>query len=142
MTQTFRVRDFMTTSLNTVTADTEIMHAVRTLVEHDISGLIVVDDDDRLVGILTERDCIAVALQAGYHDEAGGQVKDFMTTDVATVTADASMMDLAETFSRASYRRCPVIENGLPVGLISRRDVLRALTDGSWFAAPANRERS
>lgn len=138
MIQPLRIRDFMATNLHTVTPDTEIMSAVKLLVDLDISGLLVTDDGGALVGVLTERDCIDVALQSGYFDEAGGLVQDFMTTDVETIDADASMMDLAETFTRAPFRRFPVVEDGRLIGLISRRDVLRALSSGAWFSAPGH----
>jgi CBS domain-containing protein len=136
MIRPLRIRDFMATNLHTVAPETEIMSAVKMLVDLDISGLLVIDDGGTLVGVLTERDCIDVALQSGYFDEAGGLVQNFMTTDVETIDADVSMMDLAETFTRAPFRRFPVVEDGKLIGLISRRDVLRALTSGAWFSAP------
>ena len=128
-----RVRDFMKTNPLSISPETEIMRAVHLLVAEDISGLPVTDAQGRLVGILTERDCIAVALQAGYFDELGGRVEQYMTTPVETVEPDSSLMDLAELFARAPFRRCPVVEEGRLVGLICRRDILRALTSGAWF---------
>ena len=128
-----RVRDFMKTNPLSISPETEIMRAVHLLVAEDISGLPVTDAQGRLVGILTERDCIAVALQAGYFDELGGPVEQYMTTAVETVEPDSSLMDLAELFARSPFRRCPVVEEGRLVGLICRRDILRALTSGAWF---------
>ena len=128
-----RVRDFMKTNPLSISPETEIMRAVHLLVAEDISGLPVTDAQGRLVGILTERDCIAVALQAGYFDELGGRVEQHMTTPVETVEPDSSLMDLAELFARSPFRRCPVVEEGRLVGLICRRDILRALTSGAWF---------
>ena len=128
-----RVREFMTKDIVSVTPETEIMRAVHLLVSEDISGLPVVNEQNMLVGILTERDCIAVSLQAGYFDEMGGPVQQYMTTSVETVEPDSSLMDVAELFARSSFRRCPVIEEGKLVGLICRRDILRALTSGAWF---------
>lgn len=133
---TLRVRDYMTTDPVTVRSDVEITRAVHSLVEHDVSGMPVVDADGYLVGILTERDCIRVTLEAGYHDEAGGPVSRFMTTDVRTMHPDDSLVDAAELFADAPIRRCPVVADGRLVGLICRRDVLRALTRHPWFAAP------
>ena len=131
-----RVRDFMTADPLCITPDTEIMRAVHLLVTEDISGLPVIDANGMLAGILTERDCIKVALQAGYHDELGAQVEDCMTRNVETATPDGSLMDLAELFARSPFRRCPVVEDGRLVGLICRRDILRALAGGAWFADP------
>ncbi len=129
-----RVRDYMSRDLLTVSPETEIMRAIHLLVEHDVSGLPVVDGQNRLCGILTERDCIRIALQAGYFDEAGGRVADYMSPSVHTVTPDDTLMDLAELFVESPFRRCPVVEDGRLVGLICRRDVLRALKGGAWFA--------
>jgi CBS domain-containing protein len=128
-----RVRDFMTTDPVSITPETEIMRAVHLFGSEDISGLPVVDEQGMLVGILTERDCIEVALQAGYFDELGGRVEQYMTTPVQTAEPDSSLIDLAELFVRSPFRRCPVIEEGKLVGLICRRDILRALTSGAWF---------
>ena len=133
MNTPLRVREHMTTDLVTITPDTEIMRAVYLLVEHDISGMPVVDERGNLIGILTERDCIATAIQAGYFDEAGGSVRDFMSSPVETAAADDSLMDIAERLSKSIYRRFPVVEDGRLIGLISRRDVLEALKQGSWF---------
>lgn len=123
----------MTPNTTQVTPEIEIMKVIALLVERDISGLPVVDDNGTLVGFVTERDCIRIALQAGYLDEIGGPVADFMTREVHCVHPEDSLMDVGELFATSPFRRAPVVENGILVGLISRRDVLRALTRGSWF---------
>ena len=128
-----RVRDFMVTDVLSVAPETEIMRAVHLLVSRDISGLPVVDEQGMLLGIVTERDCIEVALHAGYYDELGGRVEQYMTSQVETVGPDTTLMDLAEIFARSPFRRCPVVEDGKVIGLICRRDILRALTSGAWF---------
>lgn len=134
-----RVRDFMATSVLTVSPDTEIMRAIRLLVDEDLSGFPVVNEARELVGFLTERDVIRTAIQAGYFDEIGGSVADHMTRDIRTVHPDDSLMDVAELFADAPFRRCPVIEDGRLVGLICRRDVLRAMTESAWFAQDAEK---
>lgn len=129
-----RVRDHMVTDLVTVGPDTEVMAVVETLLERDISGVLVLDSDGALLGILTERDCIAVATQSGYFDVYGGPVRDYMSTELETVSPDDSLMDVAIRLSKTRYRRFPVVEDGRLVGLIGRRDVLRVLASGSWFS--------
>ena len=135
--QPLRVRDFMTPlPLTTVTPGTPIMAAVKLLVDEDISGVIVVDDEQQPVGILTERDCIRTALQSGYFDEDAGTVGAYMSRQLHTVNPDDSLMDVAEIFAESPFRRCPVVENGRLVGLIVRRQVLSALKESAWFNTP------
>lgn len=123
-----KVRDCMTTSLVTLTPTTEILRAVQTLLKHDIAGAPVVDDQGNLVGVLTERDCMRVVLHAGYHSDHGGLVSDFMSPDVETIPADASIVDAAKLFFGERFHRYPVVDyDDRLLGQISRRDVLRAL---------------
>jgi CBS domain-containing protein len=77
--------------------------------------------------MLSERDCIKVALDAGYYSEAGGKVSEYMAFDVRTIEADMSILELAELFLKESYRRYPVVDDNRLVGQVSIRDVLRAL---------------
>ena len=131
-----RVSDYMGEVPLTVTADMPIMAAVGLLVEHDISGVIVIDANTTPIGILTERDCIRTALQAGYFDESAGIVGDYMTSDITTAGPEDSLMDVAQLFADSPFRRCPVVAQGRLVGMISRRNVLRALTEATWFPEP------
>lgn len=122
-----RVRDHMTRRLVLLQPDMEIVRATHTLIRNDISGAPVVDPQGRLVGMLTERDCLRVAVQSEYYGTPGGLVRDFMTPDPESVRPDDNIFDLAKRFTEGKYRRYPVIEEGQVVGLISRRDVMRAL---------------
>ncbi len=137
MSVSLRVRDYMTTDLVTVLPQTDITQVVQMLIANDISGVLVVSDSQELLGILTERDCIATASSAGYYDELGGPASDFMSAPVETVSPDENLVDVAIRMTDSPYRRFPVLEDGRLVGLISRRDVLRALGGGSWFAKNA-----
>ena len=132
-TSSLRVTDYMTRKIVTVSPDTELMRAVYLLVAKELSGVPVVDGNKTLVGMLTERDCLAMAINAGYFDEPGGLVEDFMSHPVETVAPQDKLMDIALRFRDTSFRRFPVVENGKLVGIISRRDVLRALKKGVWF---------
>ena len=122
-----KVADYMAVNPVTVTPDMEILQAIHLLVEHRISGAPVVDLRGNLVGMLSEQDCLKVALSASYHGELGGKVEDFMAKELLTVEANASILDMAELFLETSYRRFPVMERQRLIGQVSRRDVLRAL---------------
>lgn len=121
------VRDYMAAHLVKFKPDTDVLDAVHELVKHRIAGAPVVDDHGEVVGMLSEFDCMKVALDAGYYGDAGGPVSDFMTPNVESVDADMSIVDLAEKFINTRYRRFPVMTENRLVGQISRRDVLRAL---------------
>lgn len=121
------VKDYMTKDLITLSPDMEILQAARMLVENRISGAPVVDERGNLIGMLTEKDCLKVALHASYHEEYGGKVSEYMSPQVKTIEADMSIADVAKTFLIDPHRRYPVVEDNRLVGQISRHDVLRAL---------------
>ena len=121
------VSDYMSGKLVTFSPTTGVLDAIQELVEHRIAGAPVVDDHGNLVGMLSEFDCMQVVLSAGYHGEPGGPISDLMVSDVKTVDAGMSIVDLAELFIATRYRRFPVLKDNRLVGQISRRDVLRAL---------------
>ena len=127
MPRSMLVKDHMATELVTLHPDMEILRAAQLLINSDISGAPVLDHHGRLVGVLTERDFMKVALHAGYHGEPGGLVGDYMNSNPVTVSPDDTILELAERFINAKYRRYPVLDGGRLVGLISRRDVMRAI---------------
>jgi CBS domain-containing protein len=105
----------------------EILQATHLLIDNDISGAPVLDKHGRLVGVLTERDCMRVAIRAGYHGEPGGLVKDFMSSNPQWIGPEQSILTLADLFINGRFHRYPVLDNGRLIGVISRRDVMRAL---------------
>ncbi|MDJ0873080.1 MAG: CBS domain-containing protein [Gammaproteobacteria bacterium] len=127
MPKPFSVRDYMSANLVTFTPDTDILNAISQLVEKRISGAPVLDKQGNLVGIVSEKDCLRVALHASYHAESAGTVSEYMHTEVKTVNADTGIVEVARMFLADEYRRYPVIHENRLVGQISRRDALRAL---------------
>ena len=127
MSRPVAVRHYMSASLVTFTPEMNVLRAIQMLVEHRISGAPVVDDHGNLVGLLSEQDCLKVALDAGYHGEYGGLVGEYMTRDVRTVDVDTSILEVAKLFLEKKLRRYPVMEGNRLVGQVSRRDVLKAL---------------
>ena len=122
-------RDYMTTAVATLTPDMNLLDAVQMLLDRHISGAPVVDDTGNLVGILSEKDCLRASLNANYYGDLGGLVADHMQRDVATVSDETAIFDVARLFIDGHFRRYPVVRGHHLVGQISRRDVLRALRD-------------
>jgi CBS domain-containing protein len=129
MPEKIQARQYMSKSLVTLRPNMDVLQAVHLLVEHKISGAPVLDDHGNIVGMLTERDCMEVVLKASYHGELGGQVEQYMSRVVRTVDVDSSLLDLAQMFVNSPYRRYPVMDGNRLVGIISRRDMLRAVQD-------------
>jgi CBS domain-containing protein len=123
------VRDFMATELVVLSPDEDVLRAMRTLLERGISGAPVVDPHGNLLGLLTQRDCLTVAFRTAYHGDTAGHVADFMTREVETIPSEATLVEVIERFYTSTRRRFPVLEENQLVGLISRRDVLRAFLD-------------
>ena len=121
------VKDYMTGKLVTFHPDTDVLDAIHELVRNNIAGAPVVDDNGELVGMISELDCMKIALQANYHGDWGGPVSDYMTSDAQTVDGNMSIVDLAQRFMDTGFRRFPVVLEQRLIGQISRRDVLRAL---------------
>ncbi len=120
-------REIMHPDPVTVTPDMPVLDAVRTLVRKGYSGAPVVDASGTLVGILSERDCIAALAAAAFHDTPGETVASRMSGHPKTVSADADVFRLAMLFVEHPFRRLPVVENGRVIGLVARRDLMKAL---------------
>jgi predicted transcriptional regulator len=124
-----RARDIMVTKPLAFTPDRRLLDAVRVLIDQRIPGAPVVDDQGNLVGALTEQTFLESVVVAGYHGEGGGRVGDHMNEEVQTVNVDASLFDIATLFIETGYRWFPVVDENRLVGVVARREVLRAIID-------------
>ena len=126
-----RIRDFMATQVVTLAPDLEILRAMELLLQKKFSGAPVVDENGKLLGVLSKKDCLKAALNASYHQQWGGVVADYMSTSVESLDADLDLVAAAKRFLASHCRRFPVMEDGRMIGQISRVDLLRALAE-SW----------
>jgi len=104
MLQSVKVKDYMTANLTTFLPDLDIMQAVTTLIRQHISSGPVVDKHGNLIGILSERDCVKVALDTCYHGEQAGVVSDYVTREVKTIEGDVSILEVAQLFIEKPFR--------------------------------------
>ena len=125
--RSMRVKDYMIAVPVSFKRETAVLHAAHTLIELGIPGAPVLDECGWPVGVITEQDCIEVALQAYYHGTPGGIVGDHMSANPQTIGAETSLLDAAQLFIRNKFHGYPVVNEGHLVGLITRRDVLRAM---------------
>lgn len=114
--------------LITFTPEQNIGEVIEVLIKRKISGAPVLNDNQELVGMISEKDCLWILLDHNYYNciDHSCKVKDYMSQDITTVPADANVIDIANLFAKTNFRRFPVVEHGRLVGQISRRDILRA----------------
>ncbi len=121
----FKAKDVMTKVVITVWPQMPIYDAIRTLANRNITGLPVVDADLTLVGILSEKDVLKTLYAAEGSPEQ--TVKDFMSTEVISFDANATLIDLCDCLTEKNIRRVPITEGGKLLGIVSRSDVIRAI---------------
>lgn len=146
-TYAVKVRDIMATKVVTVEPKTPYHEIVTLLLEHDISGLPVVDRDGALLGIVSEADLIT---KEAYEEEegrrrhlsvvrdhilgrdtdwirksAGRNAQELMTSPVQTISPDDDLATAARTMLERHLKRLPVVEDGKLVGIVARHDLLR-----------------
>jgi len=122
-----KVRDYMDTVVQTLSPETQILDAVDFLLEKHVTGAPVVDEQNMVLGILTEKDCLNLLAAGSDADVPKGTVADFMTTDVQTIPPSMNVYFCAGLFLNTSVRRFPVVDQGKLVGAITRFDILRAI---------------
>ena len=122
------VRSIMSENLVTIAPKSSVQEAIELILLQQISGLPVLNENEELVGIVTEFALLGLAYDEHIRDDT---VDKHMTTDVLTVEADAPVSKVADLCLVHRVRRVPVMENGKLVGLVARRDVLKALYESS-----------
>ena len=124
--QSIKIKNYMSSSVLTFKPEESVIKALRTLVKKGRSGAPVIDNDGKLVGILSELDCLKEALNDGYYQSVGDRVADHMTTELDLVQQEDDIIACAEYFTNGR-RRLPVMDGHTLVGIITRQDFARAL---------------
>jgi CBS domain-containing protein len=147
------VRDIMETDVPAVYPEDPIEQVVRVLREHELPGVPVVNEGGRCVGIITEADLVMRGEEADLHlphyielfggvvflestkrfeerlrKAIGWQAEDVMTPEPVTIHPDADVAEAGRVIARHKHNRLPVVEHGRLVGVVTRIDVLDALT--------------
>lgn len=141
-----QVKEIMSRSVRTVTPDTKVLDVASIMCLFRFPGLPVVEDEDRLVGIIAEKDvlhCLFPKLEhlmeegianvdldremGRYKEVLAQQVSDLMTRNPITVTPDMHILRAATVMVRHRFRRIPVAEQGKLVGMLSLGDVHKAI---------------
>lgn len=137
-------KDVMTRTVVTVSPDHSLRHAARIMLDRGISGVPVVDDDGRLVGIVTEGDLLRRSELAGpglssqqtetsdekaraYVKSHSWKIGDVMSSDLVEVDEETPVARVAALMAERGIKRVPVMKGRRLVGIVSRADLLRVL---------------
>ena len=139
MLTSLKVKDYMSANKCTFSPDMDILQAIYKMLESRISGAPVIDTHGNMIGFLSEKDCMKVALNAAYQEDgAAGRVSEFMTDGIHTLDAETPIIEVAELFLNESYKRFPVVMDNRLVGTITRQNILRAL---QYVSDPKDNEK-
>jgi len=129
MLKSVSLRDYMVKHPVTIRPDAKVYEAMQIISDNKISGLCVVEDE-RLVGVLSELDCLRAVLGATYNEDQFGLVSDFMTSENLIVSHPGEdIVDVAQDMLKQKKRRRPVVEEGRLVGQITIRQLLKAVRE-------------
>ena len=151
-----QARDVMTRSVISIDPDSTVLQAARLMLQHRISGLPVVDNAGKLVGILSEGDFLRRRetqtqrrrsrwleflmgpgrMAAEYSHSHGSKVSEVMTTEVQSVGEDASLDDIVQLMERHHIKRVPVMQDGKLTGIVTRSNLMHAMVSLARTAPP------
>lgn len=114
-----------------VKASATILEAVDIILQHSVSGLCVVDDNDKLVGMLSELDCLRAIVERVYSNQqtSAGYVYEVMTKDVEVNKPHDDIISVATSMLDNKHRRRPVVDNSELIGQVTCRQILGAINE-------------
>lgn len=126
--KSLKVEDYMNKRPVTFSIDMNIAEAVERILDIDQSGGPVLDSRGRVVGFLSEQDCITQMIESTYYREQVAKVGDIMATDVKSVKPYTSVLEVAQKMALARPRIYPVLDDdGHLVGTITRHQIMKAI---------------
>lgn len=108
--------------------DQLIQDVISIIIDKKIAGAPVLDDQQHLVGMISEKDCLRLIVDQAYHNLPAEtrKVADYMTPKVESLSPKTNIVEAATHFLSSPIRRFPVVDNGVLIGQVSRRDILAA----------------
>ena len=127
------IEKYMVPLSNMVTfkPDQPIQDVISTIVNKKIAGAPVLDDQNHLVGIISEKDCLRLIVDQAYYNmpPETRKVSDYMTPKVQSLSPQTTIVEAAIEFLNSPIRRFPIVDNGMLIGQVSRRHILKAAKD-------------
>lgn len=123
-------RDVMTPTVEMVSENATLTDAARKMADLDVGSLPICSEDQRLIGIVTDRDIVLRAVAEG-RDPATVHVGEIAQGEAVTIGADDSLDEARRVMAEHQVRRLPVIDGDSVVGIVSQADVARSSDDAA-----------
>jgi len=149
----FRVKDFMSKDIKSMLPDMNAKDALKMLLETGMSGLPIIDKDDNIIGVFTEKEVLKAILPAYikavgtfvYAEDSKAElrkianldkflVKELMRREVSIIDENSSLAEASRIMLTKSERRILVVKDKKPVGIITRSDVVKGLAEKAGVA--------
>ena len=141
-------RDVMTSPVITAGPENTVLEIVQLMLENRISAVPILDGENKLIGLVSEGDLMrrsgmgvehhpswwlsafrgAVSMAEGFVKSHGVKASEIMTRDVLTAGEDTPLWNIAETLEKNKIKRLPIVRDGHLVGIVSRANLLHAIT--------------
>lgn len=109
-----------------ISADASVFDAIKMMADESVGSLVVLDENDGLVGIVTERDYARKVIVKG-RSSRDTRVADIMTADVLTTSGDRTVNSCMEIMTEKKLRHLPVVEDGRVIAMVSIGDLVQAI---------------
>jgi len=116
-----QAKAIMNTRVLSISQNEDLYEAINMMALNNITGLPVVDENENLVGIITEKDVLTLLYNL---DDKPGLVRDFMTSEVVCFDQEDDLNDVIDALGTNPFRRVPILNDGRLVGIISRKDII------------------
>lgn len=125
------ISEFMIENPVSVSPKMNVYEAAHEILTNQVSGVTVVDEDGKLVGMLSELDCLQAMVTSVYNgaDAGGALVSDIMTVDVEVNDPEDEILAVATSMLDHKHRRRPVVKDGVLQGQLTCRQILKVVTD-------------
>jgi predicted transcriptional regulator len=130
--ESLKASDVMSNHIEPIRCGTPLTKVVKILLHNHVSGLPVVDDHRKVIGFISEQDCIHALLVSNYHGEGNPKVDDVMFHNPITISPEMSVVDLAQNLGAGKPKVYPVTDHGKLIGIVTRTAILAQLAKAGY----------
>ena len=118
----FKVKDIMVTDVITTKKQTPVYQAIAAMVENNITGLPIINDDGTIAGIFSEKEVLTLLYSV---EDVDAKIEDYMTKNPITFGPEDDIVEIIDCFVKSDFHRVPIVDKGRLIGIVSRKDIIQ-----------------